>query len=662
MRKQIVRPLCLLALAIFSGAAAPLHSQTAGDVPAPTPLSSGWQFQDIGKVAQGGQELSRPGFHPSGWYPATVPGTVLTSYVNAGVYPEPTYGENIRRDVIIPQALCHTSYWYQTTVAVPATYAGRSVWLNFDGINYAAQAWVNGQIVGTIKGAFSRGIFDVTPFVKPGAEATVAVLIDAQPHVGDPSDRTMAHGGGGLGGEGSADGPTFLCTLGWDWLPAIPDRDTGIWQKVFLSASGPVRLEEPLVTSDLPLPRLDEAELTVQVMAHNVTDTVQKGVLKGNAAGVAFQQDVELSPHASKRIDFDSRLVAGLRLEHPRLWWPNGYGPQNMYTLHLDFETAGRNSDTLDVPFGIRKVVYSVPESENLTVSVNGVKVFCKGGNWGLDDALKRVPHERLEAQIRLHQLANLNLIRNWVGQSTSEDFYELCDRYGIMVWDEFFQPNPNNGSEVVNVPTYLANVREKIVRFRNHPSIVIWCGRNEGYPPKSIDDGIKGLMKELEPTRLYQSSSTDGRGVHSGGPYYWQRPQDYYHADEPFKTEIGSVSIPTLESIQGMMPQKDWNSINDDWALHDLLPGAQHGEEYPGIIQKRYGRIVNVADFARKGQMANYEAFRAMFEARESRLFNPSTGDYHLDEPPGAAQLRVAVVPLRPGTERLVVRGAQSV
>ena len=279
------------------------------------------------------------------------------------------------------------------------------------------------------------------------------------------------------------------------------------------------------------------------------------------------------------------------------------------------------------MPFGIRKVTYAVPDSENLTLSVNGVRVYCKGGDWGMDDALKRIPRERLEAQIRMHQLANFNMIRNWVGQSTSEDFYELCDQYGIMLWDEFFQPNPHDGPNPTDLDTYMANVREKILRFRNHPSVVVWCGRNEGQPPKEIDNAILGVMKEMEPVRLYQSSSTDGHGVHSGGPYRWRTPREFYKFSEPFKTEIGSVSIPTLESIHGMMPEKDWETQNDDWAEHDLAHGAQSGDGYLKAIAGRYGRIVNLADFARKGQLANYEAFRAMYEGREAKLFRPSTG-----------------------------------
>jgi hypothetical protein len=226
-----------------------------------------------------------------------------------------------------------------------------------------------------------------------------------------------------------------------------------------------------------------------------------------------------------------------------------------------------------------------------------------------------------------MNALANLNMIRNWVGQSTGDDFYELCDKYGILIWDEFFQPNPSDGPNPDNLPIYLANVHDKILRFRNHPSIALWCARNEGYPPPEIDSALEKMIPELDPARLYQPSSTAGRGVVSHGPYYWREPEAFYVQDAPFKTETGSVSVPTLESIHGMMPQQDWEVINDDWAEHDLAKGAQHGDTYPYVLAGRYGRIANLADFVRKAQMMNYEAFRAMYEGRNAKLFAPDTG-----------------------------------
>ncbi len=602
-------------------------------LPEQFPLSTGWQLQDASMVPQSGAELSLPAFNPMGWRPATIPGTVLTSLVDNGVYPEPLYGENNRPDKI-PESLCRTSWWYRTEFQVPANYTGRKVWINFDGINYAAEVWINGKWAGGIKGAFIRGVFDVTQFVTPGRQAALAVRVFPQPHPGDPHEHTTKAGTGHNGGITALDGPTFLCSIGWDWIPAIRDRNTGIWRPVFLSASGPVTLRDPAVTTDLALPGLDSAAVTVSATLVNETGDAQGGLLTGEitpAEGgtpVLFQRAVTIPAHGVQEFSFQPRDTPELRLQNPRLWWPNGYGPQHLYRLSLAFRGGdGRESDRRRVTFGIRKITYSVPGSSNLTLSVNGVPIFCRGGDWGMDEALKRIPRRRLDAQIRMHQLARLNMIRNWVGQSTSEDLYDLCDRYGILLWDEFFQPNPGDGPNPTDLPTYLANVRDKILRFRNHPSIALWCGRNEGPPPRTLNAALQTLMTQLDPTRHYQASSADGGGVRSSGPYRWRPPADFFRVNEPFKTETGSVSIPTLESIQGMMPRKDWEVINDDWAEHDLCRGAQGGDAYPGILRARYGDLANLADFARKGQLANYEAFRAMYEGRNAKLFHPFTG-----------------------------------
>jgi len=614
------------ALAAILAVVPPMSAAAKTIPPQPLVLSSGWQLQDAAKVAQPGAEVAAAGFNASGWYNATVPGTVLTSLVNDHVYPEPLYGENNRPEVI-PESLAHSSYWYRTQIDVPRNYKNHQVWLNFDGINYTAAIWVNGTQVGAMRGAFIRGIFDITALVKPGSKAVVAVLVDPQPHPGAPHEHTLTNGLGRNGGITAIDGPTFLSTIGWDWIPAIRDRDTGIWQKVFLSASGPVVVKDPLVTTDLPLPRTDSADVGVSATVENVSDKPVKGLLKGTIENIVFQKEVELAPHSTETISFDSKTTPALHMEHPRLWWPNGYGAPEMYKLHLSFNLGGNVSDAQDVDFGVRKFSYSVPGTDTLTISVNGVQVFIRGGDWGLDEALKRIPRERLEAQIRMHRLANMNLIRNWVGQSTGEDFYQLCDKYGILVWDEFFQPNPSDGPNPTDIEPYIANVRDKVLRYRNHPSIMLWCARNEGFPPPEIDAQLRKLLAELEPTRRYQPSSTDGPGVRSHGPYFWREPRVFYKVtDDYFKTETGSMSVPTLESIHGMMPKKDWETITDDWAEHDFAKGAQRGDKYPGILTARYGPIANLADFVRKAQLANYEAFRSMYEGRNAQLFHPTT------------------------------------
>jgi beta-mannosidase len=660
---------------------------SSAPLPAPITLASGWLMQDEANVDAAADRIASVGFspdtyvphpyvapatasanppgdpgkngavrplHSSGWtqapapssrawYRATVPGTVLTTLVDNGVYPEPLYGENNRPN-IIPESLCRASYWYRTEVDVPASYGRRRVWLTFDGINYLADVWVNGWKVGEIRGAFARGQFDITSRVSPGRRAAIAVLIHPPLTPADPLEQTQQWGMGLNGGVHSHDGPAFVASQGWDWMPAIRDRNMGIWQKVTLSASGPAELRDPYVVTDVNLPD-KTADVSLSVDVVNATAVPVTGVVEGTLGDVAFQSSsITVDAAVSRTVRLSPANTPSLRLKNPKLWWPNGFGDPSLYPLHLSFVTGGASSDALDFNVGVRTISYTLGDNDNLALVVNGVRVFAKGGNWGMDEAMKRVPRERLETQMRLHRDANYTIVRNWVGQSTSEDFYDLADRYGLLVWDEFFQPAAGLDSgrergetgeqDLSDISLYLANVREKVLRFRNHPSIALWCGRNEGAPsPKFMADRLVEIMAELDPARAFQPDSDAGRGVRSGGPYWWQPPASYYTEGRgapltPFKTEIGSVSIPTLEAIHAMMPAADTEPFpNDDWAEHDFATGGgnNHSAQYLATLGSRYGDVSTLARFVRAAQMANYEAYRALYEGRFARLFNPS-------------------------------------
>jgi hypothetical protein len=670
-----------------SGASAPVAP------PAPITVSGGWLLQDAAAVTLSGDRVSSLAFQPpvyqpepyrlpataaanpptspghngearphassewtqgpgpptTGWFRAVVPGTVLTTLVANEVYPEPLFGEN-NRPTIIPESLSRTSYWYRTTVLVPREFAGCRIWLTFDGINYAADIWVNGARVGDIRGAFARGRFDVTAGVMPGQPAAIAVLIHPPTVPADPLEQTQQWGLGLNGGVMSHDGPTFVSTQGWDWIPGIRDRDIGIWQRVTLSASGPVVVRDPYVTS-VVAPDRSSADVTVETTVENATDAGVSGMVVGTFGTVAFRSDrLTIPAHGRRVVKLSPATTPQLHVVHPRLWWPNGFGEAYRYPLHLAFATDGRTSDAVDLRIGLRSVAYQFGESDALTLVVNGVPIFAQGGNWGMDEALKRIGRDRLDAAMRLQHDAHFTIVRNWVGQSTSEDFYDLADRYGLMVWDEFFQPaagldSGRRGGEdgerdVTDVGLYLANAREKVLRFRNHPSIVLWCGRNEGEPsPHAVASGLQAMMAELDAERLYQPNSDAGRGVKSGGPYAWQPPSAYFGEGRdgraplvPFKTEIGSVSIPTLESILGMMPAEDAESfpaiVNDDWAEHDFAIGGGNNAAgtYLADLAARYGDVRSLPRFVRAAQMANYEALRALFEGRVAQLFHPAT------------------------------------
>jgi beta-mannosidase len=657
-------------------------------VPAPLTVSTGWLMQDVANVDVTAEAISSVGFAPAiydpqpyaapptasanppadpghngdarpqhssawtqapgpssrAWYRATVPGTVLTTLVDNHVYPEPLYGENNRPN-IIPESLCRTSYWYRTELDIPASYDDRRVWLTFDGINYAATVWINGRHAGEIRGAFARGRFDATPFVTAGRRAAIAVLIAPPPTPADPLEQTQQWGLGLNGGVMSHDGPTFVATQGWDWMPAIRDRNMGIWQKVTLSATGPVVLRDPYVATSLPLPRTDSADVSIDVNIANVSSDPVSGTVGGMLGDVAFRSTpLTIDAGATMTVKLTPETTPQLRVDHPRLWWPNGFGEPYLYPTHLEFDVGNAASDAIDLNVGIRQIAYRLGDRDDLALVVNGVPVFAKGGNWGMDEALKRVPRARLDAEMRLHRDAHYTIVRNWVGQSTSEDFYDLADRYGLLVWDEFFQPAAGLDSgrergesgelDLTDPSLYLANVREKILRFRNHPSIAIWCGRNEGAPsPAVVADALDKMMAELDPARAYQPDSDAGHGVRSGGPYAWQPPANYYVENRgasltPFKTEIGSISIPTLEAIRAMMPADDADHFpNDDWAEHDFATGGGNNRsaQYLTMLASRYGDVSTLARFVRAAQLANYEAYRALYEGRFARLFNPS-------------------------------------
>ena len=657
-------------------------------VPAPLTVSSGWLMQDVVNVDVPADAISTVGFAPAiydpqpyappptasanpaadpgqngdarpqhssqwtqapgpssrAWYRADVPGTVLTTLVDNHVYPEPLYGENNRPN-IIPESLCRTSYWYRTEVDVPASYGGRRVWLMFDGINYAADVWINGHQAGTIRGAFARGRFDVTPFVTAGRRAAIAVLVAPPPTPADPLEQTQQWGLGLNGGVMSHDGPTFVAAQGWDWMPAIRDRNMGIWQKVTLSASGPVVLRDPYVTTSLPLPRTDSADVSIAVTVANVSGDPVSGTVAGSLGDVSFRSaPLTIDAGAATTVRLAPETTPVLHVDHPRLWWPNGFGDPYLYSTHLEFDIGNAASDTMDFNVGIRQIAYRLGNRDDLALVVNGVPVFAKGGNWGMDEAMKRVPRARLDAEMRLHRDAHYTIVRNWVGQSTSEDFYDLADRYGLLVWDEFFQPaagldsgreRGESGEQDLTDPAlYLANAREKVLRFRNHPSIAIWCGRNEGAPsPAVVADALDKMMAELDPARAYQPDSDAGHGVRSGGPYAWQPPASYYAENRggaltAFKTEIGSISIPTLEAVRAMMPGDDADRFpNDDWAEHDFATGGgnNHSAQYLTMLASRYGDVSTLPRFVRAAQLANYEAYRALYEGRFARLFNPS-------------------------------------
>ena len=665
-------------------------------------ISGRWKLRPAPEISASGDAISQNVFGTSGWWTATVPGTVLTTMINQGVYPDPDYGLN---NLAIPESLNKQDYWYRSEFTAPADWKGQRLTLTFEGINYAAEVWLNGKRMGAIKGAFIRGVFDVTEAVKAGAANVLAVRVSPPPHPGIPHEQSIKAGPGENGGMMCLDGPTFVDTEGWDWIPSIRDRDTGIWQPVTVRATGGVKIGDVQVVTKLPLPETNSADVEITVPLENDTSAAVSGTLEASFETVKVTKTVSLVP-GQNSVALTSAEFAQLKVQHPRLWWPNGYGKPELYTLRLAVTVDGKKSDSRDVRFGMRELTYELslldsaghlervefsptvartkreqivdvthtgirnvpladpfpaifpeewrdgwkswvaslrPGAEKsaavkhledaratpyLTIKVNGVRIAARGGSWGMDDMLKRVSRERLEPFFRLHRDANVNIIRNWVGQSTEEVFFELADEYGLLVWNDFWASTQNYNIEPEDPALFLENARDTISRFRNHPSIAVWCGRNEGVPQPILNEGLEELTRTVDGTRYYTPTSNQVN-LQNSGPYKYVEPKLYFTMlNHGFSVETGTPSFPTLENWRAWIPREDLWPISDNWAYHDWHQSS-NGDMTPFMaeMEKEFGAPTSLEDFERKAQMFNYVQHRAVFEGMNAHLWAPNTG-----------------------------------
>jgi Exo-beta-D-glucosaminidase Ig-fold domain/Glycosyl hydrolases family 2, TIM barrel domain len=256
------------------------------------------------------------------------------------------------------------------------------------------------------------------------------------------------------------------------------------------------------------------------------------------------------------------------------------------------------------------------------------VRIACRGGSWGMDDFMKRVSGGHLEPYFRLQHDANLNMIRNWMGQDTEESFYDLADKYGFLIWNDFWDTTENYNLEAEDPALFLANARDVILRDRNHPSIAVWCGRNEGVPQPIINHGLAKLADTLDGTRYYSPSSNQV-DLQNSGPYQYQDPKLYFTTlNHGFSVETGTPSMPTLESFASFVPKPDQWPIDDVWAYHDWHQKG-NGDVAPFMaeIQAEFGAATSLADFERKAQMLNYVDHRAIFEGMNAHLWSPNSG-----------------------------------
>ncbi len=590
-------------------------------------LSQGWLIQTSVEAGSRGESISRLGFDTSGWIAASVPATVLATLVENRKYPDPYTGMNLKA---IPREPFTSPWWYRTEFDLSAADAEKIVLLEFDGMNYTGDIWLNGRQIAAAdraQGAFRRFQYDVSKIIVPGVNVLAVEVVPPKP--GD-----FAIG--------------FV-----DWNPPAPDRNMGLFRPVRLRLCGGVSLENPLVQTDVNLDTLREARLMVRVEVVNHDDETVRGVLEGSIEEIHFRREVNLRSHETKTVVFSAEEYPPLHVTDPRLWWPHDMGRPELYSLRLWFVADSQVSGATTVRFGIRAVAdYRTPEGHR-GFKINGREVLIKGAGW-TDDLLLADTPQTIEAELQYVRHMNLNCIRCegiWGKDST---LYDLCDEYGILMmvgWSCHWEHEQYLGKPVderyggVITPEDIELVsrswRDQLLWLRNHPSIFVWALASDKLPAPELERKYIDIFRTDDPTRPYLASTggvgseqkivcreeltsevSGGSGVKMLGPYEYTPPV-YWYTDTRrggaygFNTETSSGAVvPTLESLKKMiLPEHLW-PMDEYWDFHCGLNEFNTLDKYRQAIARRYGETSTVEEFVRKAQTLNYELMRPMFEA----------------------------------------------
>ena len=593
----------------------------------------GWKLARASAVDANPLVVASPRFDDTGWMVATVPGTVLGSYVDNGAVLHPNYADN---QLFISDSYFRSDFWYRDVFEAHPD--SDRQFLHFEGINYQAEVYLNSQPLGLIDGAFRTADFDVTGVLAEG-ENYLAVRILQNPSYGMVKLQT-AYTPDKNGGVLGLDNPTMHATIGWDWIPTVRGRNIGIYDDVWIAYTGPVTIEDPFVHTTLPLP--DTTRATVYASARLVNHTFHpiSGVLKVTYGPLELAQAVTLESGEERETVLDPAV-----LEKPHLWWPVGYGEPYLYPVSFTFETGGKVSDAEEFLSGVRQMTAELetftPDgrfresfasrnaNQRLNLYVNGRRFVGFGGNWGFPEHLISYRAREYDIAVKYHADMHFTMIRNWVGMTGSRAFYEACDRHGVMIWQDFWLANPWDGPDPGNPARFNEIATEYVRRIRNHPSIGLYVGRNEGYPPEEIDNHLKTMIPKEHPGLFYIPHSA-ADGVSGGGPYQALKPADYFRqrGRDKFHSEMGMPAVMNYENLVRTMGEdavEPFNSLkhpNPMYGLHDytlgrLASSAQSAESFNEMIAGMFGEPADARQFAEWAQWINYDGYRAMFEAR---------------------------------------------
>lgn len=573
-------------------------------------LTNGWAIQASVKIHELGETISTTSFRPANWYAATVPSTVAGTLVDDKIYPDPFFGMNLKD--LSTNADFKGPWWYRKEFKITAR-RGDHVWLNFDGINYRANIWVNGKLIADtnqVVGAYRTYQFNISDLVSFEKPNVVAV-------------QTFPAGPNSLG-------------INWvDWNPTPPDRNMGLWRDVYIVTTGPVAMRYPQVITKIDMPALDRAHLIVSADLENTGDKPLSALLKGSIEKLEFEQPVQLAAHETKHVE-----ISDLTIDNPRLWWPAHLGAQNLYDLKLQVTANGSQSDEDLIHFGIREATSELNDKGYRVFKINGHPILVRGGGWAPDMFLR--PSAKREIQeLRYVKDMNLNAIR-FEGKTESGRFLELCDREGIMViagWCccDFWEQWSKWKDDDYDIAT--ASLRNQVRRIRNHPCLLTYWYGSDNPPNARAESNYLAVLNELKWPASAQSSAsaykpalTEPTGMKMSGPYEYVPPMYWYTDTQAggaycFNTETSpGPAIPPIESLRRILPKEHLWPIDEFWNFHCGGGSFKTVSIFTEALNKRLGEATNIDDYAKKAQLMTYDGERAMFEAYARNKYD-STG-----------------------------------
>lgn len=593
-------------------------------------LEKDWKIQSAEKAAKDGAALSVEGVDVKGWVTTEVPSTIFNSLVKAGVYKDVFFGKNLEK---IPVDEFNKPWWYRTEFTVAKQEDATSYKLEFDGIVYRANIWLNGKQIGTIKditGAFRRFSINVSDLIKAGEKNVLAVEVFPT-QAGDFSVGFV------------------------DWNPDAPGKNMGIWREVRLRISGDVSLNHPFVKSKLDIKEFKSADLTVTCEVQNNKNTEVSGTLEAEIEGIKISQEVTLKPNENKVVEFSPEKFKELKIANPRVWWAHDMGKPEMYNTKMRFVQKNVVSDVAETDFGIRDIkdyTYTKHGQEHKGYILNGKKIVIKGGGW-VDHLFLDNDPKKLEHQLEYVKHMNMNTVRLEGFWGNNKDIYDLCDKHGILImvgwschweWgnycgkDEATQcGEPYGCIRTKEEQDLIAQSWEDQMKWvRNNPSIILWMFGSDMIPLPELEQRYREIFKKDDPTRPYvtsakqwKSSISGWSGMKMAGPYEYVPPV-YWYIDTVyggafgFNSETGpGAQVPPLESMKRMIPANELWPINDTWNYHCGRNEFNTLDRYNDAMYNRFGKASSIEEYCKKAQLLNYESIRPMFEAFQANRYD---------------------------------------